>query len=169
MAKKRSPTGKKKFGVKFTGFEELAERYDRLGGNLKEITQKCLVFIPDEINPKLHRAMAKHRRSGRTEKSIVEGQSVEWQGTKGSISVGFDISNGGLASIFLMYGTARHAPRNQYGSPKTSGAINNGTQKDQELYDAIYGAKTQREISNKQKEIFTNAVEKAMTFKNGSE
>ena len=153
---------RKKFGVEFAGFEEMAEKYDALGGDLKKITQECLEFIPQEINPKVKAAMAKHHRSGRTEESLATDQHVEWEGMTGSIKVGFKISQGGLASIFLMYGTAKHAPVNQYGTPKKPGArINPGMQADQDLYNAIYGTGVQKDIRAKQKAIFTEELEKA--------
>lgn len=152
---------RKKFGVQFSGFEELAEKYNKLGGDLQDVVGKCLDFIPQEINPKLESAMAKHHRSGKTEESLAKDQHVEWEGTTGSIKVGFNIRKGGLASIFLMYGTAKHAPVNQYGTPKKPGArINPGLKADMQLYNAIYGTGTQREISAKQEKIFTQELDK---------
>ena len=56
-----------------------------------------------------------------------------------------------------MYGTARHAPSNQYGGPY--GGTTQTTQ-DKRLYDAIYGNKTQKAITEEQQKIFTEEIEK---------
>lgn len=147
-----------KFGVKFDGFTEMAARLDKLGGDLHKATEKALEFIPEEINPELHKAMAPHHRTGKTEGSIVE-EKVTWEGTKATIRVGFDISHNGLPSIFLMYGTPRHAPGNQYG--KGSGT-NPGIKQDKKLFDAIYGSRIQKQIAEKQEEKFMDEIQKAM-------
>ena len=151
---------RKTFGVKFEGFLEMAAMLDRAEGDVDEMVAQCLQEIPKMVNPELHKVMAKHRRTGRTEASIVE-EKPYWSGTGCSISVGFSISEGGLASIFLMYGTARHAPRNQYGSPKRAGAKQTGFDADKKLYAAIYGSKINKQIAERQKEIFAAAIERA--------
>jgi hypothetical protein len=56
------------------------------------------------------------------------------------VSVGFDISHGGLPTIFMMYGTPSYM-------------------KNQLLYDAIYGDQTIGEVRRVQKEIFNEAME----------
>ena len=150
---------KKRFGLDFSGIADLAEQYDRLGGSLKEITTKALEFIPEEVNPEAQKAMAAHRRTGKTASSLVQDQKVAWSGTVASIAVGFDISSGGLPSIFLMYGTARHAPANQYGRGY-NGSIQ--TIQDKKLYDAFYGNRTQKKISEEQQKIFLEGVEEIM-------
>lgn len=158
----------KKFGLHFEGVAELSEQIDKLGGDLKQVTEEALEFIPDLVNPKLKAAMAKHTRygkgtSGQTAKSIVEGQHVTWTGSTAAIQVGFDLKKGGVASIFLMYGTPRHAPRNQYGGATQPGAREHpGTAKDSELYDAIYGKRIQKEIADRQRKIFEEALEKLL-------
>lgn len=151
----------KKFGLKFDGLAELSEQYEKLGGDLKKITEEALEFIPGEINPELKKAMTKHQRTGATAKSIVENRKVEWSGTRASIAVGFNVGGAGFPSIFLMYGTPRHAPANQYGGPVKSGAQDNpGIKQDKTLYNAIYGSKMQKAIAEQQKKIFLDAVEK---------
>ena len=156
------PKPSKKFGVKFDGFADMAADYDKLGGDLKEIVTECLKFIPQEINPTLHQIMQKYRRTGRTEASIVDNQPVEWEGTKATIEVGFDLSNGGLPSIFLMYGTPRHPVKNQYGTPKRPGAKTEakGVTQDKQLFDAIFGSKVNQKIADRQAAIFAAALEK---------
>ena len=153
----------KKFGLNFDGVAELSEKLEQLGGDLKKVAEEALEFIPGDVNPKLHAAMQKHRGHGVTEKSIVEGQKVTWTGNIASIDVGFNLKKGGMPSIFLMYGTPRHAPGNQYGGPVRPGAQEHpGTKADKELYDAIYGTKTQKDIAAKQQKIFTQAIQDLM-------
>lgn len=159
MAKKR------RWGIDFEGFTELSDRYMKLGGDIKTVANDCLQFIPEKINPDLSKAIAKHHRTGRTEKSLVKGQKPTWTGDTAEIKVGFDISHGGLPSIFLMYGTARHTPVNQYGTPKKAGAKENpGIKQDKKLYNAVYGKAIQKEIAAEQEKIFTTAIEKRLKF-----
>ena len=86
-------------------------------------------------------------------------ENVSWEGTKAIIPVGFKISQGGLASVFLMYGTPRHAPANQYGS---ANGTHPGMPADKKLYNAIYGNAVHRKIAEKQKEIFEKEIKKVM-------
>ena len=151
----------KTFGVSFDGFLEMAARLDKLDGSLKETVADCLEVIPGIVDPGLHAAMAAHHRTGKTEQTIVENPKATWDGTRGTIEVGFDISAGGLPSVFLMYGTAKHAPTNQYGTPKKAGAKMIGMNADKKLYDAIFGKQVQAQISEKQKAIFEAAIKKA--------
>lgn len=148
----------RKFGIKFEGFSTIASELDRLQGDLKKTTEKALEFIPDVVNPELHSTMSKHKRTGKTEESIVN-ENVKWEGTRASIAVGFDIAHGGLPSIFLMYGTPRHAPANQYGP--ANGAVK-GVQQDKKLFNAIFGSSTNKKIAEKQKEIFEKEIKKVM-------
>lgn len=154
---------KNKFGLEFSGFTEVLENYQKLGGDLKTITNKCLDFIPDIINPKLEADIAKHKQTGETSRSIATGEMVKWNGTTAGIKVGFKIGDGGLASIFLMYGTARHAPVNQYGTPKRAGAKDNpGMAPDRKLYNDIYGRAIRKQIGDKQQEILMQEIKKRL-------
>lgn len=154
---------KSKFGLEFSGFNEVLENYQKLGGDLKQITNKCLDFIPDIINPKIEADIAKHKKTGETARSIATGEQVTWNGTTAGIKVGFKIGSGGLASIFLMYGTARHAPVNQYGTPKRAGAKDNpGMAADRKLYNDIYGRAVRKQIGEKQQQILQQEIKKRM-------
>ena len=151
--------GRKRFGINFKGFDEMADKLFRLGGGLKPIVEECLEVAPEIINPKLRSEMAKHRRTGQVERSIAENEPIEWSGTKARLPVGFDFYKGGFPSIFLMYGTARHAPWNQYGR---GGGMNGGMKADKQLYNAIYGTATATRINAEQKAIFEREIEKRM-------
>ena len=154
---------KKKWGINFDGFTELSEKYVKLGGDLKKVADDCLSFIPERINPELKTAISKHKRTGKTAQSLANDQKPEWTGDTATIKVGFKISEGGLPSVFLMYGTARHTPVNKYGTPKRAGAKDNpGIKQDKKLYNAIYGASVQREISAEQEKIYNKAISKRL-------
>lgn len=139
---------RKKTGILFRGFEEYMEKLDGLAGDLKGVTEEALKESERLITPKLHQDMKKHKRTGRTENSIDDNAKVKWEGTQGAIKIGFNLADGGLASIFLMYGVRVH------GTPRI--------EKDQKLYNDIYGAKTRKEIAKKQEEIFSQAIKKRM-------
>lgn len=134
---------KNRLSVDFKGFAEVAENLDRLGGDLKEVTDKALEESRKLVDSQLHSKMIKHHRTGVTERSILDNARVKWSGWISEVEVGFDISNGGLPSIFLMYGTPRMA-------------------KDQNLYNAVYGSATKRKINELQKKVFDDAVKKCM-------
>lgn len=154
---------RKKWGINFDGFTELSEKYVKLGGDLKKVADDCLSFIPERINPELKTAISKHKRTGKTAQSLANDQKPEWTGDTATIKVGFKISEGGLPSVFLMYGTARHTPVNKYGTPKRAGAKDNpGIKQDKKLYNAIYGASVQREISAEQEKIYNKAISKRL-------
>lgn len=133
---------KNKVTIDFKGFEEYAENLDKLGGDLKSAVDKALLESKDFVDEQLRTEMSKHKRTGRTV-STIKDDDVEWSGTLASIDVGFSISHGGLASIFLMYGTPRAQP-------------------DRKLYNAIYGRTTKRKVREIQEEIFTKAIKEKM-------
>lgn len=113
---------------------------------LKETTEKALMESKAYVTEKLHQDMKKHHRTGRAEASIDDDSGVEWKGTLASVKVGFKISEGGLASIFLMYGTPRMQP-------------------DRKLYNDVYGAATRRKIQEIQREVFDKALRQVMEEK----
>lgn len=133
---------KNKMSIDFANFEEYAEKLDRLGGDLRGAVERALQESADLVNHQLQSDMPKHHRTGRTQKSIINSH-VEWNGSIAEIKVGFDISNGGFPSIFLMYGTPRMA-------------------KDTKLYNDVYGAATKRKIKELQEKIFADAINRIM-------
>lgn len=132
-------------------FAEYAERLDKLGGDIQEVVDQILQNAHSMVTDDVERAMQKHNKSGDTSRSILRDSKVEWSGTVASINVGFDISNGGLPSIFLMYGTPKHEP----GHP--------GTDADQALYDAIYG----KQQAKRMQEMYTKTMERAIKKRMG--
>lgn len=133
----------KKMRLQFSGFEEYAERLDKLGGNLKKTTEKALEATHGYITPKVEQAFREHdiKYSGDTGRAIIRNGSVEWNGAIASIGVGFKVSNGGLPSIFLMYGTPRIPA-------------------DTDLFNSVYGSKTKKEVKALQEKIFAEEIAK---------
>lgn len=130
-----------KLTIDFKGFDEMFEYLDRVGASTKNITEDALKESFDTVTPGIKKAMAQHHRTGRTEQSIVETADVKWAGTLASVDVGFDLDNGGLPSIFLMYGTPKMSP-------------------DRNLYNAIYGSATKRKVRAVQEKVFTEEIRK---------
>lgn len=131
----------KKMRLEFTGFEEMAERLDKLGGDLKKTTEKALTETHKLLTPKIEEAFRKHdvKYSHVTMKSLKKDSKVEWSGSVAAIGVGFKISEGGFPSIFLMYGTPRVQP-------------------DKKVYNSIYGNK--KKVKELQERIFAEEIAK---------
>lgn len=133
-----------KMKIDFKGFKEYAERLDKLGGDLKKTTEKALNESFEIITPQAKTEIKPHHLSGDTEKSLRTTPVIEWNGDRAYLPVGFDIKSGGLASIFLMYGTPRMTP-------------------DKGLYDAFFGNATRKKLRQTQEKIFYDAIEKQLT------
>lgn len=146
MAKKNRLT------LDFDGFDELLNNLKAVEGNVKETTEDALKKSRSFIAENLHNAMephtAKSKRNKHTEDAIRDDTPVTWIGTRAEIPVGFDIKNGGLVSVFLMYGTKLHGT--QHIKP------------DKKLYNAIYGKATKNKVAEIQRKAFDKAIQDAM-------
>ena len=125
--------------IEFDGFEEVIARLTKLDGDIKGVTEKALRETHKVITKKAEAAIAPHKETGVTEKSLKRNAEIEWVGTLASVETGFSIRQGGLASIFLMYGTPR-------------------MKKDQNLYNAFFGNKTKKEVMELQETIFYDEI-----------
>lgn len=138
--RKNSAKSGKKLGLDYSELEILVKQLEQLNGDIKSTTETALKKSQQYITKNLHSNMARHHITGKTEASIVENPPVIWIGNMfAEIDVGFDISNGGLPSIFLMYGTPR-------------------MEKDQKLFNAIYAKSTSDEITKIQSEVFFDKI-----------
>lgn len=79
---------KNTIGLQFSGFDELAERFDKLGGDLNRITQEALEESQKAVTLKISQKMNKSNlpaggkySTGQTEKSIIKDTKVDWQGS----------------------------------------------------------------------------------------
>ena len=132
---------RKKFQLDVSGLEEYIKKLENLNGNLKKTTESALHATNSHVTKKLKPVILKHKQTGATEASINKENEVTWQGTTAITKVGFDIKNGGIASIFLMYGTPKMTP-------------------DRQLYNAFYSNKTRKEILEIQQEVFKKRIER---------
>ena len=136
---------KNKMSISFDGYKDLKEKLDSIGGeSTKRAVEGALKASQQLIARQANEAMLSHERTGSTRKSIVKDGAVVWEGDTASINIGFDLENGGLPSIFLMYGTKLH------GQPHIK--------PDRELYNAVYGSQTKKEIKKIQEEVFNKVI-----------
>ena len=129
--------------LQFDAWKELGDNLDKLGGDLKATTEEALEKSHAAITPGIVAAFGKHNDTGTMMGALRDKSKVEWEGMTASIPIGFDIGAGGVASVFLMYGTPRMAP-------------------DRKAYNAIYGGKAKKQINEIQVDVFTKAIERAM-------
>lgn len=106
----------KKFGIDFEGCLELGEKIDELAGGeaVKRAVENALKatdkYVTAEVDKAVTNSPYNFNRTGTTKKSVDRDTTVEWAGNEASAKAGFNISDGGLPSIFLMYGTPKIAP-----------------------------------------------------------
>lgn len=140
---------KNKLTLEFDGFDRLKKQLDYLGGDAtKNAVNNALRASEKYIAEQVTQAMRQHNETGETSRSILSDENVQWASDMASIAIGFDINNGGLASIFLMYGTKLH------GQPHIT--------PDRKLYNAVYGSKTRKKILELQEQEFKKVLERAV-------
>lgn len=132
---------KKKAHLDVSGLEEYIKKIESLNKDLKKTFESALHATNSHVTKKIKPIIAKHKQTGATEASINKENKVVWEGTTAVTKVGFDIKNGGMASIFLIYGTPKMTPNKQ-------------------LYNAFYSNKTKKEISEIQQEVFRKRIER---------
>lgn len=130
-----------KMQIIFDGFDQLAADIDRMGGDLHAAVDEALTATQQLIQDNLTTAAAPYSAKGRKGyakgnmyKTILKDKRITWKGEVAEVDVGFDLmAKGGWHSIFMMYGTPRIT-------------------KDQQIYNAIKGAKTRQQIEKLQQE-----------------
>lgn len=144
-----------KIGLQTSAFKDLMEKLDELGDSpaMKKGTESALKASKAFVNSQINKCMAKGNlpaggkySTGDTKRSVDTDMNVVWEGLTASIKAGFDFKKSGLKSIFLMYGTPKMQP--------VAG-----------LKDAIYGAKTQKQIAKLQAEAVNKVVKRIMEGK----
>ena len=140
---------KNKLEIDFTGFDVLKKQLDEIGGNATErAVESALKASQNLVAKNVSAAMSSHDRTGDVSDSIINSKPVEWTGDTAAVAVGFDILNGGLPSIFLMYGTQL------YGQPHVK--------PDRNLYNAVYGTAIKKQVRKIQREAFEKVLERVM-------
>lgn len=124
-------------------FKDLIARIDKAGGNIQKAADDALTKSAQLIQSNTNAAASPYASTGRKGyatgemfRSIIKSTHPVWiGGSIAEVKVGFDLkAPGGYHSIFLMYGTPRMA-------------------KDTALFNAIKGAKTQKEVQEIQQQV----------------
>lgn len=139
------------------GFREMFEKLDKANAGVKRITEEALKQTFDAVTPGIEAAIKVHKESGETEAALTKEAEIEWEGLTAKVPVGFKIRDGGLASIFLMYGTPKHMVVNQYGK---TGKNQRGTKQDMTLYNSIYGSATSKKAKKIQESVLKKELER---------
>lgn len=142
-----------RLSLEFRGLDEYLKKLSKVENAAKLVAEKALRASFDIVQDKAEIAVQKANlpaggkySTGDTEKSLKKQAEISWSGTEASMSVGFNISKGGLPSIFMMYGTPTYM-------------------KNQALYDAFYGEQTEGQVAKEQAEIFREAMEALLNEK----
>lgn len=140
---------KSKFAFRFDEMEDLAAKIEKMGGSLQAAVDDALRKTHDFITPKLDAGIARHHASGDTEESLVESPSIVWESPLlAKVSIGFDLKDGGLPSIFLMWGTPRRKASNM--------------PVDKALKNAAFGPAVKREVAKIQREALEACLQKIL-------
>lgn len=155
-----------KIEIGFSQMEDQLRRLEQAGAQIRPIVTESLEETQLMINRDLRQAMQRHHRDHKgkhTVDAIIESK-VEWDGDTAAIDLGFDIANGGLASIFLMYGTKPHGPRGTSEATirRGGGHGHPGTQPDTHLKNAIFGTTTAKKIKDLQAEALAKASQEIL-------
>ena len=139
-----------KFSIEFEQLKQLEKELEELAGmdGVIRATENALRATDNYVTAEVDKAVANSKydfdRTGTTKGSIDRDKKVEWNGTTASAKAGFKISNGGLPSIFLMYGTPTIKP-------------------DTNLKNAAKGQGIHRDKINKlQQEVFNKVIKRVM-------
>ncbi len=133
-----------KLGIEFDGFEKLIQKLEDVEGASEQAVENALVATHELVTRNLQSAIAPHRRTGETEKSLKRNAEVTWVGTTAEVEVGFDIDNGGLPSVFLMNGTKVN------GTPRVKSRI--------QITKCNLRTKTKKEIAELQEKEFRKCI-----------
>ena len=146
--------GKNNLSVNFDALEIYRKKLEQLGGGqaVKAAFDDALKDTQKLIADKVTAAMTPHNDTGKVKSAIIKDDPPEWADDVATVNVGFDITTGGtyegLPSIFIMYGTQL------YGQPHIK--------PDRNLYNAVYGTATKREVKEIQETAFIRVLQRVM-------
>lgn len=130
-----------KLAFNFDEMAGLAEKLEKAGGNLQAAADRALKATHDYITPNLSAGIQRHVQTGDTKESLDKQGGVVWESPlKAHINIGFNLKEGGLPSIFLMWGTPKMRP-------------------DTKLKSAAFGAKVTREVAAIQRQEMEKALQ----------
>lgn len=107
----------------FSPFKDLLTTLDEMGGDVVSVTDRALREAAVQIQNDTVLAVGKQHlpakgiySQGDTERSIIHWPAVEWEGSIGSVAVGFDFSKPGAGGFLItgrrpsIFGTPRMEP-----------------------------------------------------------
>lgn len=144
--------------LEIEGLNEVTAKLEALNADMKDVAEKALKKTHSIITEKSEEGIAKHKLTGKTEESLYREGEVEWAGTIAEVSTGFSIRNGGLASIFLIYGTPCHSVSNQY---QKNVGVTKGVTADKTLATTLNqkkNASIKKKIIEAQEDIFYDEI-----------
>lgn len=110
---------RRKNGFDITALEKYADQLQEAGGMaaVKRAVQGGMLATKKQVNAEVTTAMQSGNlpaggkySTGDTMGHLNEEMTVDWEGNMARLKLGFNMEGGGITSIFLMYGTPRHAP-----------------------------------------------------------
>lgn len=110
---------RRKNGFDITALEKYADQLQAAGGMaaVKRAVQGGMLATKKQVNAEVTTAMQSGNlpaggkySTGDTMGHLNEEMTVDWEGNMARLKLGFNMEGGGITSIFLMYGTPRHAP-----------------------------------------------------------
>lgn len=103
---------KSKARIITTGSEEILKQIESMGGNIEKALVKAVESSGLVATAQFRQTAIQHKQSGITEESLVDNPKAEIKGSKIIMRTGFNITKGGLASIYLDRGTPKQKPIN---------------------------------------------------------
>lgn len=103
---------KSKARIITTGSEEILKQIESMGGNIEKALVKAVESSGLVATAQFRQTAIQHKQSGITEESLVDNPKAEIKGSKIIMKTGFNITKGGLASIYLDRGTPKQKPIN---------------------------------------------------------
>ena len=94
--------------IDFYGSSELLKRLEAAGANVEKCIVDALQKSVEKPKEEMLQYIKQHKLTGQTEESFTT--EIKHEGNKIYLKVGFDIKKGGIAAIFLNYGTPKIAP-----------------------------------------------------------
>lgn len=126
--------------LEFDGMEQMIRDLEAMGNDVDKVVEKALIKSANYVTERVKQEISVYEKhTGKLEESLVENEVVKWYGDIASINVGFDY-NISYHSIFLMI----------TGTPYLQPNMN--------LYNAMYGSKTKKEVEKIQRDIFNELL-----------
>ena len=114
---------KSKCKMSFSGYEEIIQDIERIGGDVPKTITKAVELSGKIVTDRYKEVIKKHHFTGVTEESLVQDPKAVNDGKKITMKTGFNLNEGGLASIYLDRGTPKQKPVNYIRKIKKDKAV----------------------------------------------